>query len=218
MNITIETVRIVFFCLPGIVTLFLFNRLLGISKEKRSAYSDLLKIAVFSFLSHASCALIAGTSSPDSLFSGNSNQIQTKDVFYAIIAGIAWSFILSALYRYNILHKAASFMRVSNHYGDEDVWHHMHSLIDDQYITVRDYERKIVYKGYIVAHSDSDMRRELMLGNVDVFDAEKIESGTPMYTMKYIYLDGVDSKMVIEIPEYETTTKKSRWKVYRPIK
>lgn len=80
-------------------------------------------------------------------------------------------------------------------YG-EDVWTHLMSSKELGWVFLRDYRYGLVYKGWIQLYSDSGTNRELVLGDVEVFDNA---SGVGMYKVPRIYISRDQHEISVEI-------------------
>jgi hypothetical protein len=119
------------------------------------------------------------TKIPDKIF-GLKDFFITASV--ALALGVGWTYFLNHKVAGLFLQKIGATKR----YGDEDVWAFVFNSAKPyvEYVHVRDFEKKIIYSGWVQAFSDSGKSRELLLRDVQIFDFD----GNLMYDMPNIYL------------------------------
>jgi hypothetical protein len=98
-------------------------------------------------------------------------------LFLGVLSAI--SFNKKWLYRFGKKYK------ITNHFGEEDVWTYFNNSNDIDWIYVRNHKNNLTYYGNIKLFSDSNEKRELLLGDVTVYDSD---SGDFMYEMENVYL------------------------------
>lgn len=122
-----------------------------------------------------------------------------------IVDEIAWSLPLSftlavlwiALSTHKILPRFLQHIRATKRYGDEDVWDYTFnsSNASVEYVHVRDFERGITYAGWVDVFSESGKLRELVLRDVEIFDANGNKTDAPL-----LYLAREPNNIHIEFP------------------
>lgn len=129
-----------------------------------------------------------------------------------IIASIPTSFALSLFWIYAVNKKLMSrFLHkigFTKRYGDEDVWDYTFNSPDPavEYVHVRDFDKRLVFAGWVSLFSESDKLRELVLRDVQVFNLEENEQGgavEPLYSIPRLYLARDPTNIHIEFP-YQT--------------
>lgn len=83
-------------------------------------------------------------------------------------------------------------------YGDEDVWDFTFNAHDRnvEYVHLRDFDKKIVYAGWVERFSDTEKVRELVLRDVEVFDFESNE----LFATPRVYIARPMDDIDIEFP------------------
>lgn len=121
------------------------------------------------------------------------------DIFFATVAGfvggVFWSYALNRKWFMRLMQR----LEVTRKYGDEDVWSFVFNMgsATVEYVNVRDFERKIIYCGYVKGFSESTEARELLLERVEVYD---LDSAAHLFSMPLIYLSRPPDTLHIEFP------------------
>lgn len=94
------------------------------------------------------------------------------------------------------INRFARLIRVSDKFGDLDVWARVLNSTDVQWVTVRDFEHNVVYDGWVQAFSDTYDANELFLRDVQVF-----QSSTSLFLFELdgVYLTRPKDNLTIEI-------------------
>ncbi|WP_420830378.1 hypothetical protein [Bacillus piscicola] len=133
----------------------------------------------------------------------NNAEIHINEVFIAsfigIIIGLVFVVVINKKYVYTI----SNLFQISNKHGEDDVWDFLLSSNDIEWVTIRDYDTMLVYQGAVIAFSQKDNKRELVLGDVNVYKEEGQELRF-LHDMKFNYINfNIESKIIIEIYESE---------------
>ncbi len=119
-----------------------------------------------------------------------------------ILVSIPVSIVLATLWVAATSHKLLTRMlqRVgaTKKYGDEDVWDFMFnsSNVAAKFVHFRDFDKMLVYAGYVQTFSESGKLRELVLRDVVIYDF----SGKEVTKAPKIYLARDPSDIHIELP------------------
>lgn len=89
-------------------------------------------------------------------------------------------------------------LKITRHYGDEDVWSYIHNSSDYEWVIVRDHKYELFYYCYIMLFSDYGEKRELLLGDVAVYSNK---SGDFIYSTDKLYICRNEFDLSIEIIE-----------------
>ena len=118
----------------------------------------------------------------------------TSFVFLAII----W--ITGSTYKW--LTRFLQIIRVTKKYGDEDVWDFTFnsSQTEVEYVHLRDFEKNIIYAGWVDSFSETGKLRELLLREVRIYDSEGDEIGVEI---PLLYLARKVDDIHIEFPYRE---------------
>jgi hypothetical protein len=120
------------------------------------------------------------------------------EVFGALLVGLVLAVLWIYAATYKWLSKSLKAIKATKKYGDEDVWDYTFNsgVPDVEYIHFRDIENKVVYGGWVKEFSETDKLRELVLGDVVVYD----EDAKELYRTPMLYLARKPEDIHIEFP------------------
>lgn len=208
MSLSSFLIRIVLLVIPGIVCSLLYRTLRG--RTSRKDWEDYLEILVFSFICYSVYGFFAYIISlirpTDDAFAAlraftNENVPIDKPVGDAIIwaslIAIPVAFIASYVDSNKVITKLGQKLKVTARFGDEDVWDFLHHSpsIRGNWVTVRDHKLKLNYSCYIQAFSDSGKERELLLGDVSVYNDATREC---LYKTDLMYISRKNDELTVE--------------------
>ena len=141
-----------------------------------------------------------------SIFPYNINSVLNDELeisWIELVVACGYSFLLgfliAAAYNYKILNKVGRLLRVTQSFGDEDLWEHINNSPGVVWVNVRDFKNNLSYNGKITKYSNSYKPRELMLEEVKVYDNL---DGNMLEEFSAIYLGLQDNECTIEIKEF----------------
>jgi hypothetical protein len=91
-------------------------------------------------------------------------------------------------------------LHVSNRDSEEDLWEMFQENNGNEWVVVRDHKVGLYYFGHILAYSDSEKKRELIMEEVSVFN----EEGEPCYNVDRIYIGREFDDLTVEIYNKDT--------------
>ena len=112
----------------------------------------------------------------------------------AFVLGVTWLYVRN--------HKFVPWLLLAigatKRYGNEDVWDYTFNASDPsvEYVHLRDFERKIVFTGYVDAFSETDKVREILLRDVIAYDF----SGNQVLVAPRMYIARPMDNIEIEFP------------------
>ncbi len=200
--------RIVLLVIPGVAARMVYRRLTH--RRAKRDWEEFLSILVFALWSYAACGLLGavkirvGVEPPEVVETLNALYtdgfpINWMSVFWATVLGVVLAFPSAAIENHKLVTKLGRLVRVTNRYGDEDVWDYLHSSDDVKWVVVRDHKLDLMYYGCVVAFSDSGGKRELLLEDVDVYSQERQKP----YHLKGLYISRDDYDLSIDIPDFD---------------
>ena len=110
----------------------------------------------------------------------------------AILLGFSLSFLESK----KIINRIAVKSKITEYYGDTDVWTSFCANEDTWWVYVRDHKQKLIYYGDLKQYSDPGEARELLLADVQVFS----EDGEYCYYCPIMYICRQPDDITLEIP------------------
>lgn len=136
----------------------------------------------------------------DCLINGNKD-INYIEIIVASIISVLVALVASYIENENLIYKLANKLRISNKFGDLDVWSHIfNGLEKDTWIVIRDYDKQLVYVGWANAFSSDHKESELLLKDVIVYNNY---NGQEIYTADAIYFSNLSGNIRIEFKKVE---------------
>ena len=126
----------------------------------------------------------------------------------SLIFSIAW--VYGSTYR--LMTRFLNCSKATTTHGRRDIWDLTFSMSGERakYVHVRDFEKGIIYAGWVQGYSETGTLRELLLMDVRIWDNSGKGIDVPM-----LYLSRQDSDLHVEFPympeedEHHAKTKKS---------
>ena len=209
MDISGLAIRLLFLFFPGIVSIIVIDTLT--IHRKWEGFKYFLFIFVLGVLNYLLWFLL--TKIPlfpvkkfhffNALFNEN-NAVDTIEILYvsilALFVGILWTIMTKYKMVFSIVHKYG----ISNKIGDVDIWSFISSAIKMEWVVIRDFERDLMFVGWIDSYSDStDDKDEIFLRDVIV---KKNSTEEILYETPGMYIIGARERMIIEF--YQDLNKK----------
>jgi len=129
----------------------------------------------------------------------NLNFVSLRDeIFFSIPLSFALSLVWLWTVKNRFLSKFLHKIKVTNRYGDEDVWTYTFNsdTPNVEYVHIRDLENKFVYAGWVKLFSENELIREIVLRDAIVYD----ESGNIVSEAPILYLSRPKQNFWIEFP------------------
>lgn len=190
--------------LPGIIWAQVDARFAAI--EKPSEFDFTLRALVFGLASYATTFAIFWMMhwhfSTIDIGAMPEKNVITVPIIYQILAAVAVGCVMAVLWLYvstwGLLAKFLKVIRATKRIGDEDLWYTTFNAPDRlvSYAQVRDFDKKIVYAGWVGAFSESGKLRELTLYDAQLYDFE----GNSLYDVPFLYLARKPDDIHIEFP------------------
>jgi len=204
MKIDVLILQLALLLLPGLIWARLDARY--VAKSKPSDVEFFLGAFLFGLTSYVVTYLIYLALGWDftivNLADAATHSVVTPAVIKEILAATGVGFVFAILWIYSASYKLLwNFLRIvkaTKRYGDEDVWDFTFNSTEAvvEYVHFRDFERTLVYAGWVSTFSETDKLRELVLRDVQVFDFE----GTLQYETPLLYLARKPEDIHIEFP------------------
>ena len=208
MNIDILTIKLLFLFLPGIICAVIVARLTTHRDLKPLDYFipsliyGSLIFVIYNLLSELWNSIL-----PEAWELPKYDILPTKDnldsvisiyaIVIAIIIGVIVAFGISAIINKKLLHRLARSLRITRKFGDRDVWSYIMNSDGTEWLTIRDQENGLFYIGRLIAFSDEEPNREIVLDNTIVYDNN---TGEERYNAGSVYFSFPSEGLIIEIP------------------
>lgn len=212
MDLSIFIIRLSFLALPGLLASKLYRKLRG--KTEKKHWEDFFEILLFSLLSYLLLAFLVGCYNAlfhhsdhnsfwpiihaFSSFVNEQEPINWSEIAVASFLGILLAILASYTHTYSIIPRIFRSFRASNRTGDEDLWYYfMNSPDTNTWIYIRDHKLNLIYFGCVQVYSESEEERELILGDVTVYDSDS----NKLYDTPVIYISRERDDLTIELPQ-----------------
>ena len=137
-----------------------------------------------------------------------SNIFLSKEFIDEISISVPLSFILAVSWIYAATYKWLTrflqIIRATRKYGDEDVWDLAFNSpkMGSEYVHVRDFDKGIVYAGWVEAFSETGKLRELLLSDALIYDdsGEEDDDSGEETEIRLLYIARDKTDIHIEFP------------------
>lgn len=130
-----------------------------------------------------------------------------KEILVTTLLSIPLGLLVSFLINHKVLHKLGKLLKVTNKFGDLDVWSYIMNSQMPEWVVVRDIEKDLMYEGWIQAFSDSTERDEIFLRDVKVFTNKTAQL---LYETPGLYLPKKRECLTIEFPSMKFSEYRER--------
>lgn len=204
MKIDLTIVQIALIFLPGIIWAGLDARF--VAKKAYSPFETAINSFLFGVVCYVATFLAYGiVGKPFDVFdqiAANGQGIDFRTGIDEILVSTGLSLVLALAWiyasEYKILVRILQRLGATQKFGDEDVWDYVFNSNKPivEYVYYRDFEKKLVYSGWVAAFSETDKLRELFLRDVEVYDFD----GKLIFDSPHLYVSGKPDAMLIEFP------------------
>jgi hypothetical protein len=189
--------------IPGFIWMKIHDRY-GL-KGETAQFDLILNAFIFGVLSYALLYVIyryKGWSLRLFELETESRKLIQPEIFPEILAAVLIAIVggVLSLYfeTYKVFTRFVQAIQASKTYGDEDVWDFVFNsrsrAVD--FVHFRDFEQRVTYAGFVEIFSETGQLREIVLGDVAVYDFE----GNEMYRVPRLYLARARENIHIEFP------------------
>lgn len=214
LEITVLTIKIMLILFPGIVTTKIVNRLTERKKEtvgeffiRAFVYGFITYIIAYAFallinfICKSFCYGYINISEKENIINlkfyenllniDENFSIQYHNLIITTIVSVIFSFIISKIDNGGYLNKFAQKIKVTNKFSENDVWGNIFNNIDNiGWITIRDFEKNLMYQGWPKKFSSFHEDKELLLENVIVFNNL---TGERLFERELMYFDFINN-------------------------
>ena len=199
------TIRLLLLFFPGIVCAFLVDTLTV--HRPREPFFFILRAFLFglgSYFAYWGClklfSLACGRPTAGVIFLHALTQkdahISFREIVYATALAVILASVLTACSKFKLLHNTARRLKLTNKFGELDVWGFFFNAREIEWVTVRDHKNDLIYEGFVNAFSDDSRHAEVMLQHVSVY---KNSTGEALYHVGAVYLSMKRDDICIEV-------------------
>lgn len=209
MEISELTLKLIILLIPGAIGTIIMNRL-SIRKELNS-FQFVVNSIIIGVLSYLFLQLLSGLIqfiynlcysekleySLLEIWKSISDKtiIPYKEVLFSSICGIIIAFLGTFIDQNKIVNKLAQKLKVSNKYGDENLYSYFLNADETQVIYLRSPKNNLTYHGYVNAYSETKDLSEIVLSDVSVY---RYEDSELLYEVDQVYLSFPKTDIIIE--------------------
>lgn len=130
---------------------------------------------------------------------GSRREVASSPAALTLAAGIGvvLSGLTAALINHRVLHKVARTLRITNKFGDPDVWTYLMNSNETDWLVVRNPAQQLFYVGKIAVYSDEEDIREVVLVDTTVYDNM---TGDEKYDAGIVYFSFSQEGITLEFP------------------
>lgn len=207
------TIRLLLIFFPGMIAMFIINNL---TTHKRNEFNIFLLhsflmglvsyfTAYFVVMINNWILILNGYSGNkklqflESLTNGKS-AISIREVLLVTLLAIILAIVISLVINRGWFHLLARKLKITNQFGEKDVWQHMFNSPNVEWISVRDFENDLIFQGHVAAFSDTSITNELLLQDVIVYASS---TGEELYHLDAIYITRKTDSLTIEVQQFK---------------
>lgn len=207
MEITLLVWNLFIIMMPGIIAT-LFLRVISTSR-KYSPFDFTIYSAIFGISSYLLLEVIysliscfRGLYLPigynlsvwKNLFNISDTSFEPSEMIYSYLISIPLGILIGLCIKKGWCLWLFRKLHITNRYGDEDIWTYYLCYSSTEWVCLRDFDKDLIYDGYVIAYSDSAEKREILLGNVIVYkDVASEKEVKELYSIDKLYID-LDNK------------------------
>jgi len=121
--------------------------------------------------------------------------LQGSEVVWATFLTVPVALAASWLVNYKIINKITQYLKLTNKFGDENLYSYYLNAKEIDWVYVREREANLTYQGRIMALSENENMQELVLIEVSVF---RYEDSEHLYDVPSLYLSRSLGSLTIE--------------------
>lgn len=135
----------------------------------------------------------------DFIYSNSNVSVELKEILWGTLASIILALVLTAIIRYKLINIFAQKIKISNKYGDENLFTYYLSNPSVDWVYIRDIENSILYQGRIDSCSENEKIQEVLLSDVTVYQFNyTTKSIEYLYEVPSMYLSKTVGNFQIE--------------------
>lgn len=200
MEISELTLKLILILIPGSISCIIYERL-TIHKQWGS-FKFLTNAILFGAISYLLAQFIfsiCGKSEGLTAFWENlpSREIPYKAILKASFVSLFVGLAASGIDHYKLINRFGKALRLTNKYGDENLYSYFLNARNVEEVYVRDIKNDLTYHGMLSSFSENDEINELVLWDVVVY---KYSNSKELYRVDKLYLSKSKDDIIIELP------------------
>lgn len=200
MEISELTLKLILLLIPGSIACILYERL-TIHKQWNS-FKFITNAILFGSISYVLAQIVFNICTIDLSFNSFWENLPSKEIPYVVIVkasilSIFVGLIAAGLDHYKIINRFGKWIKLTNKYGDENLYSYFLNAKEVEEVYIRDIENKLTYHGFVNSFSEVDEIKEIVLLDVVVYD---YETSQKLYELDKIFLSRSKENLIIELP------------------
>lgn len=209
MNISILTLKILIFLIPGIIANKVVHKLT--IKKKQDTFTFIISSLILGILSYLLLQLFIDTWNLISFYLNinypkkelqiwlkifTDGSIPYLEILYGSIIGFLVGIFLAVAENRFWFYKVASYFKISQKSGDTTLFYSFLNSPDVIEVYVRDFSKDITYHGYLDSFNEHDNIGEIVLNEVSIYHST---DSVKLYDSPHIYLSRKLDDLTIEV-------------------
>lgn len=211
MSLTELTIRILLLFFPGILCFYIV-KVLTIQPHEQKVHEVFLLTFIYGIFTYVIYAVLSAIPSvrlgPDGLLfphphlaffealTNGKSELNFAEIFNVAVLAVLLGLLVSKAMNGYWLVDMARWMRITDKFGQPNVWSFALNSPQSRWATVRDLENSQMFQGYIRAFSDVEQTREILLTDVVVYNEV---SGEKLYESEYMYLARNKEELTVQL-------------------
>lgn len=200
MEISELTLKLIIILIPGAIATRVYQKVT--IHDKWTSFQFIANSILFGSFSYLITELIIVELYDDKRLINFWNDLSTSEIPYDIVlktcvTALFIGLVVSAIDHFKILNWFAKKIKISNKYGDENLYSHFLNASNVSEIYVRDLENNTTYHGMIDSFSETDTTCEIVLWDVAVYSNDTSELANKL---DKVYLSRPKNNITIELP------------------
>ena len=167
-----------------------------------NSFKFITNAILFGGISYIVAQIVFNICGTDSSFISFWENLPSKEIPYSVITkasvvSIFVGLISTGIDHYKVVNRFGKWLRLTNKYGDENLFSYFLNAKEVEEIYVRDIENNLTYHGLINSFSENDEIKELVLIDVAVYE---YKTSKKLYELDKIYLSKSKENLIIELP------------------
>lgn len=200
MEISELTLKLIIILIPGAIATRIYQKVS--IHEKWTSFQFMVNSIVFGGFSYLLTEFFVDLGFGDKRLVKFWSNLPVESIPYDLviktcITGILIGLVISAFDHYKLINWFAKKIRISNKYGDENLYSYFLNGNSIKEVYIRDLDNNTTYHGLIDSYSEQDAFCEIVLYDVVVYAND---TGDEAYRIDKIYLSRPKEKITIELP------------------
>lgn len=214
MEISELTLKLIIILIPGAIATRIYQKVT--IHDKWTSFQFIANSILFGSFSYLITELFIDLIYKDERLFTFWNDLPGNEIPYDIVLkacgfSVLIGLTVSAIDHYKILNRFAKKIKITNKYGDENLYSYFLNASNVNEIYLRDIENNTTYHGIIESFSETENNCEIVLWDVAVYVDEPHSYD---YEVDKVYISRLKSKVVIELPfKKEENVTKTKAKV-----